>query len=42
MSPITLRDLDVTTLFKQAPNLWTLSLAYVLIPWSHIPRGQLT
>ena len=43
ISPITLRDLGVTTLFKgQAPKLRSLSLSHVLIPWSPIPRGQLT
>jgi hypothetical protein len=34
---------DGTTLFKgQAPKLRTFSLSQVLIPWSLIPRGQLT
>ena len=42
-APITFRDLDGTTLFKgQAPRLRTFSLFQVLIPWSLIPRGQLT
>ena len=42
-SPITLRDLGGTTLFKgRAPRLRTFSLSQVLIPWSLIPRGQLT
>jgi hypothetical protein len=42
-SAITFRDLGGTTLFKgQAPRLRTLSLSQVLIPWSLIPRGQLT
>jgi hypothetical protein len=42
-SPITIRGLDRTTLFKgQAPRLRTFSLSQVFIPWSHIPRGQLT
>ena len=42
-SPITLQDLGVTSLFKgQAPKLRTLSLSHVSIPWSLIPRGQLT
>ena len=35
--------LMLQTFFKgQAPKLRTLSLSYVLIPWSPIPRGQLT
>ena len=35
--------LDGTTLFKgQAPKLRTISLFHLLIPWSFIPRGQLT
>ena len=42
-SPITFQDPDGTTLFKcQAPRLRTFSLFQVLIPWSFIPRGQLT
>jgi F-box-like len=42
-SPITFQDPDGTTLFKgQAPRLRTFSLFHVLIPWSLIPRGQLT
>ena len=42
-SAITFRDLGGTTLFKgQALRLRTLSLSQVLIPWSLIPRGQLT
>jgi hypothetical protein len=42
-SLITFRELGGTTLFKgQAPKLRTLILSQVLIPWSHIPRGQLT
>jgi hypothetical protein len=41
--PITFRGLDGTSLFKgQAPRLRTFSLSHVVIPWSHIPRGQLT
>ena len=40
---IAVRDLGGTTLFKgQAPRLRTFSLSQVLIPWSLIPRGQLT
>ena len=35
-------ELGVTTLFKGAPKLRTFSLYYVFIPWSLIPRGQLT
>ena len=42
-SPITFRALDGTTLFKgRAPKLRTFSLFQVFIPWSIIPRGQLT
>jgi F-box-like len=42
-SSITFRDICGTTLFKgQAPKLRTFSLSQVLIPWSLIPRGQLT
>jgi hypothetical protein len=42
-SLIIFRDLGGTTLFKgQAPRLRTLFLSQVLIPWSLIPRGQLT
>ena len=42
-SSITFRDSGGTTLFKgQAPRLRTFSLSQVLIPWSLIPRGQLT
>ena len=42
-SLIVLRELGGTTLFNgQAPKLRTLILSQVLIPWSHIPRGQLT
>ena len=41
--PIIFRELDGTTLFKgRAPKLRTCSLSLVLIPWSLIPRGQLT
>ena len=41
--PITFRELGGTTLFKgRAPRLRTLSLFRVVIPWSLIPRGQLT
>ena len=40
---LTLRELDGTTLFKgRAPKLRTISLFYLFIPWSFIPRGQLT
>ena len=42
-SIIIFRDLGGKTLFKgQAPRLRTLFLSQVLIPWSLIPRGQLT
>ena len=42
-SLIVFRDIGGTTLFKgQAPRLRTLFLTQVLIPWSLIPRGQLT
>ncbi|KAF8486841.1 hypothetical protein DFH94DRAFT_849382 [Russula ochroleuca] len=42
-SPISFWYLGGTTLFKgQAPRLRTFSLSQVLIPWSLIPRGQLT
>ena len=42
-SLITFRELSGTTLFKgRAPNLRTLNLFQVLVPWSLIPRGQLT
>jgi hypothetical protein len=42
-SPVTFQDLGRETLFKgQAPRLRTFSLSQVLIPWSLIPRGQLT
>ena len=41
--PVTFRQLGGTTLFRgQAPKLRTLSLSKVSIPWSLIPRGQLT
>ena len=41
--PVTFHQLGGTTLFGgQAPKLWTLSLSKVYIPWSLIPRGQLT
>ena len=37
------RELDGTTLFNgQAPKLRTISLFHIFIPWSFIPRGQLT
>ena len=37
------RELDGTTLFKaRAPKLRTISLFHIFIPWSFIPRGQLT
>ena len=40
---LTFRELDGTTLFKGwAPRLRTISLSGVFIPWSLIPRGQLT
>ena len=42
-APITFRELGGATLFKgRAPKLRTFSLSQVLIPWSLIPRGQLT
>ena len=42
-APLVFQELDGTTLFKgQAPKLRTISLFYVFIPWSFIPRGQLT
>ena len=42
-SPVTFQELGRTTLFKgQAPKLRTLTLSQVFIPWSLIPRGQLT
>ena len=42
-SPFTFRDLGGTTLFKgQAPKLRTFSITQVCVPWSFIPRGQLT
>jgi hypothetical protein len=42
-SPIPVRNPGGTILFKgQAPRLRTFSLSQVLMPWSHIPRGQLT
>ena len=41
--PVTFHQLGVTTLFRgRAPKLRTLSLSKVSIPWSLIPRGQLT
>ena len=41
--PIIFHELDGTTLFKgRAPKLRTFSLSLVFIPWSLIPRGQLT
>jgi hypothetical protein len=41
--PVIFQDLGDTKLFKgQAPRLRTLFLSHVLIPWSLIPRGQLT
>jgi hypothetical protein len=41
-SPI-IRDLGARTLFKgQAPKLRTFCISQVCIPWSSIPRGQLT
>jgi hypothetical protein len=43
ISLVTLPELDGTTLFKgRAPKLRTLILSQVLIPWSLIPRDQLT
>ena len=44
ISPIiTFRELEGTALFKgRAPRLRTFSLSQVVIPWSLIPRGQLT
>ncbi|KAF8498179.1 hypothetical protein F5888DRAFT_1693232 [Russula emetica] len=42
-SPITFRDLGGTTLFKgQAPKLRAFCISQVCVPWSFIPRGQLT
>ena len=42
-SPVTFHELCGTTLFRgRAPKLRTLSLSKVYIPWSLIPRGQLT
>ncbi|KAF8498176.1 hypothetical protein F5888DRAFT_1906452 [Russula emetica] len=42
-SPVTFRDLGENMLFKgHAPRLRTFSLSQVVIPWSLIPRGQLT
>jgi hypothetical protein len=42
-APMVFGELGGVTLFKgRAPKLRTLSLSQVLIPWSHIPRGQLT
>jgi hypothetical protein len=42
-SPISFPDLGGNMLFKgHAPRLRTLSLSRVIIPWSFIPRGQLT
>ena len=41
--PITFRHLEENPLFKgHAPRLRTFSLSRVIIPWSLIPRGQLT
>ena len=41
--PVTFHKLGGTTLFRdRAPKLRTLSLFKVYIPWSLIPRGQLT
>ena len=41
--PVTFRQLAGTTLFNgQALKLRTLSLSQIIIPWSLIPRGQLT
>jgi len=41
--PVTFHQLGGTTLFRgRAPKLRTLSLSKVYIPWSLIPRGQLT
>jgi len=40
--PVTFLQLGGTTLFRGAPKLRTLSLSQVTIPWSLIPRGQLT
>jgi hypothetical protein len=42
-SPIAFRDLGGNMLFKgHAPRLRTFALSRVVIPWSLIPRGQLT
>ena len=42
-SPITFRELEGAAFFKgRAPRLRTFSLSGVLIPWSLLPRGQLT
>jgi hypothetical protein len=41
--PIIIQELEGTTLFNgKAPRLRTFSLFLVFIPWSLIPRGQLT
>jgi len=41
--PVTFHQLGWATLFRgRAPKLRTLSLSSVFIPWSLIPRGQLT
>ena len=42
-SPVPFRQLAGPTLFKgQTPRLRKLILSQISIPWSHIPRGQLT
>ena len=42
-APIDFRDLGMNVLFKgHAPRLRTFSVSRVVIPWSLIPRGQLT
>jgi hypothetical protein len=42
-SPITFRDLGGTTSFKgKAPKLRAFCISQVCVPWSFIPRGQLT
>ena len=43
LSPIALQDLGGTMLFKgQAPKLREFCISQVCVPWSFIPRGQLT
>jgi hypothetical protein len=43
LSPVTFPQISGTALFKgRAPKLRTLTLSEVFVPWSLIPRGQLT